>query len=148
MTPDIDNKTLEIKTFANDDNCQVKVTVFDGEYVVSENMLSMNDVIKFDDIKLWSPENPFLYDLKAELIIDGNVVDTVKSYVGMRKYSIGKDEKGYPRFYLNNKPYFQRGLLDQGYWSDGGMTPATDEAMIYDIESMKSLGFNMLRKQI
>ncbi len=148
MTPDIDNKSLAFKTFANDDNCQVKVTVFDGETVVSENMLSMDDAIQFDDIKLWSPENPFLYDLKVELIKDGNVVDTVKSYVGMRKYSVGKDEKGYPRFYLNNEPYFQRGLLDQGYWSDGGMTPATDEAMIYDIATMKRLGFNMLRKHI
>lgn len=148
MTPDIDNKTLAVKTFVTDADCQVKVTVFDGETVVSENIISHDDIIKFDEIKLWSPENPFLYDLKIELVKDGTVVDTVKSYIGMRKYSIGKDEKGYPRFLLNNKPYFQRGLLDQGYWSDGGMTPPTDEAMIYDIETMKRLGFNMLRKHI
>lgn len=148
MTPDIDTKTLAIKTFATYSDCKVKVTVFDGDDIVSINEISLDDVISFNDIKLWSPETPFLYDLKIELIKDGNIVDTVKSYIGMRKYSIGKDDKGYPRFFLNNKPYFQRGLLDQGYWSDGGMTPPTDEAMIYDIETMKRLGFNMLRKHI
>lgn len=148
MIPDIDEKTLSIKTFANDEDVSVKVTVYDGETVVSENDISTDGVIKFDEIKLWSPENPFLYDLKIELIKDGNVVDTVKSYVGMRKFSMGKDNYGIPRFFLNNEPYFQKGLLDQGYWSDGGMTPPTDEAMIYDIETMKRLGFNMLRKHI
>ena len=76
MTPDIDNKQLEFKTFANDDNCQVKVTVFDSADVVSENTISMDDIIKFDDMKLWSPEDPFLYDLNVELIKDGEVVDT------------------------------------------------------------------------
>ncbi|MBR5320495.1 MAG: glycoside hydrolase family 2 [Clostridia bacterium] len=148
MIPDIDEKTLKIKTFATEENLSVKVTVFDGETIVSENTISMDDEIKFDDIKLWSPENPFLYDLKIELIKDGKTVDTVKSYVGMRKFSMQNDNYGIPRFFLNNEPYFQKGLLDQGYWSDGGMTPPTDEAMIYDIETMKRLGFNMMRKHI
>lgn len=148
MVPDIDTKTLKIKTFATEENLGVKVTVFDGETVVSENTISQDDEIVFDDIKLWSPENPFLYDLKIELLKDENTVDTVKSYIGMRKFSMEKDKNGIPRFFLNNEPYFQKGLLDQGYWSDGGMTPPTDEAMIYDIETMKRLGFNMLRKHI
>ncbi len=148
MIPDIDAKTLKVKTYVTDENCEVKVTVYDNGETVSENVISLNGEITFDDIKLWSPENPFLYDLKIELIKDGAVVDTVKSYIGMRKFSVGKDEKGLPRFMLNNKPYFQKGLLDQGYWSDGGMTPATDDAIIYDIATMKRLGFNMLRKHI
>ena len=148
MTPDIDENTLRIQTFATEENLSVKVTVFDGETVVSENLISMDDKINFDDLKLWSPENPFLYNLKIELIKDGNTVDTLKSYIGMRKFSMEKDNYGIPRFFLNNEPYFQKGLLDQGYWSDGGMTPPTDEAMIYDIETMKRLGFNMLRKHI
>lgn len=149
IIPDIDNKTLKIKTFVtNDNDCQVRVTVFDGESIVSENVISLDDEIKFEQVRLWSPENPFLYDLKIELYKDGKTVDTVKSYVGMRKYSMKKDNYGIPRFFLNNEPYFQKGLLDQGYWSDGGMTPPTDEAMIYDIETMKRLGFNMLRKHI
>ena len=79
---------------------------------------------------------------------NGEAVDTVKSYFGMRKFSIGKDKQGLPRLMLNNEPYFQRGLLDQGYWSDGGLTPPNDEAMIFDIAEMKRLGFNMLRKHI
>ena len=73
------------------------------------------------------------------------MTDTVYSYVGMRKFSVGKDKYGIKRFMLNNEPYFQRGLLDQGYWSDGGLTPPSDEAMIYDIETVKSLGLNVLR---
>ncbi|MCH5191864.1 MAG: glycoside hydrolase family 2 [Oscillospiraceae bacterium] len=148
MIPDIDTKVLKFKTFTTDKDCQVNVTVFDEGNKVSENIISLDGEIKFDDIKLWSPESPFLYDLKIELLKDGTVVDTVKSYVGMRKYSVDKDENGIPRFFLNNKPYFQKGLLDQGYWSDGGLTPPCDEAMIYDIETMKRLGFNMLRKHI
>lgn len=148
MVPDIDRKLLKIKTCATFENCNVRVTVYDGDETVSVNTISTDDEIPFEHIKLWSPENPFLYDLKIELLKDGIVVDTTKSYVGMRKFSIGKDEKGIPRFFLNNKPYFQKGLLDQGYWSDGGMTPPTDEALIYDIATMKRLGFNMLRKHI
>lgn len=148
MIPDIDENTLKIKTFATEENLDVKVTVYDNGTVLSENSVSMDAEIKFDDVKLWSPENPFLYDLKIELIKDGKAVDTVKSYVGMRKFSMEKDNYGIPRFFLNNEPYFQKGLLDQGYWSDGGMTPPTDDAMIYDIETMKRLGFNMLRKHI
>src|SRR5699024_10733520 len=66
----------------------------------------------------------------------------------MRKFNIAKDKKGITRLFLNNKPYFQRGLLDQGYWPDSGLTPPTDEAMIFDIREMKRLGFNMLRKHI
>lgn len=148
MIPDIDAKALKLKTFATDNECQVKVTVYDAGKEISENVISLDGEIAFDDIKLWSPETPFLYDLKIELLKDGKAIDTVKSYVGMRKYSVGKDENGIPRFFLNNKPYFQKGLLDQGYWSDGGLTPPSDEAMIYDIETMKRLGFNMLRKHI
>lgn len=148
MIPDIDEKLLKIKTFATDENCEVKVTVYDNGESISENIISLDGEIKFDKIKLWSPEEPFLYDLKLELLKDGKTVDTVKSYVGMRKYSIEKDKYGVPRFFLNNEPYFQKGLLDQGYWSDGGMTPPCDDAMIYDIQTMKRLGFNMLRKHI
>lgn len=151
LTPDIDDKSLAIKvTPSGEFNCSLKVTVTDddsGETVVETDIL-LDDKIYFEKINLWTPETPFLYNLKLELIFDGKVTDTVFSYFGMRKFSVGKDKYGIKRFMLNNEPYFQRGLLDQGYWSDGGMTPPTDEAMIYDIETVKSLGFNMLRKHI
>lgn len=90
----------------------------------------------------WSPEDPFLYDLTLTV---GD--DRVESYFGMRKFSTVMHQ-GYRVMALNNKPYFQNGLLDQGYWSDGLYTPPSDEAMIYDIQTMKDLGFNMLRKHI
>ena len=145
-TPDIDTGVIAIKTAVAGEG-ELKIKIYDGETVVAEKAISADDKIAIPDMKLWSPENPFLYDFVLELSKGGEVVDTIKGYFGMRKYSIGEYE-GYNRLFLNNEPYFQRGLLDQGYWSDGGMTPPTDEAMIYDIEKMKDLGFNMLRKHI
>ena len=91
----------------------------------------------------WSPENPYLYNVEYNY---GE--DFVKAYFGMRKFSIDKDKNGINRLFLNNKPYFQKGVLDQGYWSDGYYTAPSDEAIIYDIVTMKKLGFNMLRKHI
>ena len=146
VTPDIDNAVIMLKTAVVGDG-ELKIKIYDGETVVAEKAISADDKIAVPDMKLWSPESPFLYDFVLELSKDGKVLDSIKGYFGMRKYSIGEYE-GYNRLFLNNEPYFQRGLLDQGYWSDGGMTPPTDEAMIYDIEKMKDLGFNMLRKHI
>jgi len=95
------------------------------------------------DMHLWSPEDPYLYDIAFEC---GE--DRVKSYFGMRKFSLGRDERGYPRLMLNNAAYFHNGLLDQGYWPDGLLTAPSDEAMLHDIRTCKALGFNMLRKHI
>ncbi len=91
----------------------------------------------------WTPENPTLYGFTVTC---GE--DQVQSYFAMRKFSVGKDEKGVPRLFLNNRPCFHNGLLDQGYWPDGLYTAPTDEAMIYDISTAKSMGYNMLRKHI
>ena len=91
----------------------------------------------------WTPDTPHLYDV--EIIADQ---DCVKSYFGMRKFSIGKNNQGHTVPLLNNEPIFYNGLLDQGYWSDGLYTPPSDDAMIYDITVLKELGYNMLRKHI
>jgi hypothetical protein len=91
----------------------------------------------------WTPECPHLYDLTVTM---GE--DQVKSYFGMRKFSVDTDDKGVKRLFLNNKPYFHNGLLDQGYYSDGMYTAPSDEAMIFDIQTAKDMGFNMLRKHI
>ena len=99
--------------------------------------------LKLTNFIAWSPENPQLYSLTLTL---GE--DSVESYFGMRKFSVEKDENGVKRLFLNNKPYFHNGLLDQGYYSDGLLTPPSDEAMIFDIQTAKDLGFNMLRKHI
>ena len=99
--------------------------------------------LKLSELIAWSPENPQLYSLTVTM---GE--DRVESYFGMRKFSVEKDEQGVKRLFLNNKPYFHNGLLDQGYFSDGLLTPPSDEAMIFDIQTAKDLGFNMLRKHI
>jgi len=98
--------------------------------------------------KLWSPDSPFLYDLKVTLLRQGKAVDEVASYFGMRKISVAKDEQGTPRLFLNNQPLFQFGPLDQGWWPDGLYTAPTDAALRYDIEVEKQLGFNMARKHV
>lgn len=93
--------------------------------------------------RAWSPEDPFLYDL--ELLTED---DVVRSYFAMRKFSVGVDEQKHPRLMLNNEPYFFNGVLDQGYWPESLYTAPDDQAMIFDIQKMKELGFNMIRKHI
>ena len=101
-----------------------------------------------DDPQLWSPESPHLYAVEATLWQDGAVVDFVRSYCAFRTVEVKPDEAGVPRVHLNGVPYFVRGVLDQGYWPDGLMTAPSDDALVYDIEAMKSAGFNTLRKHI
>ena len=93
------------------------------------------------DVHVWTPEDPHLYDVEVTL---GE--DRVTSYVGMRSFSVGPDEHGVPRLLLNGAPYFQAGVLDQGYWPDGLLTAPSDEAVVHDITTMKELGFTVLRK--
>jgi len=97
---------------------------------------------------LWSPEDPFLYDLTVRLRSGGVVVDSVGSYFGMRAVSIGTGASGFRRIALNGKPVFQLGPLDQGWWPDGLYTAPTDAALRFDIDMMKRLGFNVVRKHI
>ncbi|MCD7828663.1 MAG: glycoside hydrolase family 2 [Clostridiales bacterium] len=149
LLPDIDKGTVNIKTQAvSEKKYKLTAEIFDGESSVASVSLTGDDDIEIPDFKLWSPEEPNLYDVVLVMKEGNKIVDKVKTYFGMRKFSLGVDNEGYPRLFLNNKPYFQNGLLDQGYWCDGGLTPPTDEAMIYDIQKMKDLGFNMLRKHI
>ena len=144
ITPDIDNDELSVELFFSGETVSATITVLDeGKEKTSVVCENGKAVIKLDDYELWSPENPRLYDL---IVKAGK--DEIKSYFGMRKFGVGKDEKGISRLTLNNKPYFHNGLLDQGYWSDGLYTAPSDEALIYDIETMKKMGFNMLRKHI
>ena len=98
------------------------------------------------DAELWSPENPYLYDMKVTLL--GKQKDEVKSYTAFRKISVQKDAAGIYRMCLNNKPLFQYGPLDQGWWPDGLYTAPTDEALLYDIKKTKDWGFNMIRKHV
>ncbi len=149
VVPDIDRGVVNIKAFTTHNDVKtLSLTVFDGDDEMICKDISLDEDVKIPNFKLWSPEEPNLYYFTLELKKDGEVLDSVKSYFGMRKFNIGKDKFGVLRLFLNNEPYFQRGLLDQGYWPDGGLTPPCDEAMIFDIKEMKRLGFNMLRKHI
>lgn len=145
LTPDIDNDELQVEVKYNGpaDAEMAAIALEKGTVMNGCKLEKGKGVIKLSDYECWSPENPVLYDLK---IVAGN--DQVESYFGMRKFSVGEDENGTPRFMLNNKPYFFNGLLDQGYWSDGMYTAPHDDALIYDIQTMKDLGFNTLRKHI
>ncbi|MBP3203542.1 MAG: beta-galactosidase [Bacteroidales bacterium] len=100
------------------------------------------------DVRRWSPEEPFLYDLEFTLKREGKTLDKVRGYAAFREVAEMRDDTGHKRLSLNGKPYFQFGPLDQGWWPDGLYTAPTDEALKYDIEQTKAFGFNMIRKHI
>jgi hypothetical protein len=108
----------------------------------------LRDPRKPEAVKLWTPDSPHLYDAVVTLARETEKVDQVDSYFAVRTASAAKDDKGVMRLMLNNKPLFQIGPLDQGWWPDGLLTPPSDEAMKYDLEVLKKLGMNMLRKHI
>lgn len=138
MIPDIDKKILQLKVNSNSASSEyyVNATVYDKGKKVTEakGKLGQNLVIHLENMKMWSPDNPFLYDLTVSLFKGSKKIDEVKTYFGMRKISLGKDDQGITRLFLNNKPLFQFGPLDQGFWPDGIYTAPTDEAMKFDIE--------------
>ncbi|OJV36731.1 MAG: beta-galactosidase [Bacteroidales bacterium 36-12] len=150
--PNIDKGllTVDINTSNTKPIDIIEVKVLEGNKVVaaSRAVVSQSLELPIADAKLWSPESPFLYDMEISLLSGGKVVDKVKSYTAMRKTSYGRDKDGIMRFYLNNKPYFHFGPLDQGWWPDGLYTAPTDEALVYDIIKTKELGFNMIRKHV
>ena len=122
-----------------------QVTVYaDGVAVAAAAYIPGEPIrLALPDPRLWSPEDPFLYDVRVRL-----GTDEVQSYFGLRTFGTGPDSAGHQRLLLNGKPYLHAGLLDQGYWPDGLYTPPSDEAMVFDIQTAKDLGFSMLRKHI
>ncbi len=153
--PDIDSNTLSVTALtegvAPDASITTSVVVKDNGKVVAQGKSINNQTVEIempDDVKLWSPDAPNLYDMEITLTRNGQVVDKVNSYAAMRKFSTIRDDKGLVRLALNNKPIFQFGPLDQGWWPDGLYTAPTHEAMVYDLDKTKELGYNMLRKHI
>nr|WP_218097956.1 sugar-binding domain-containing protein [Paenibacillus allorhizosphaerae] len=156
MTPDIDNGSIEIQSsvtgYSPQDDLKLKVEVsFKGNsvtedvYSVRESGESRTVVLShyqgFRRCHLWTPEQPNLYDIKFTLLKNGQPVDEVTSYFGMRKISV---EDG--KLMLNNRFYYMRLVLDQGYYPDGNLTPPSDEAIRRDVELTKEMGFNGARK--
>ncbi len=152
QTPNIDNQTLSVSAqIANaQSNDKLRITAMDGQVKVDEKVIDANGtaVLNIKNPKLWSTTNPFLYDLQVVVIRNNKTVDEVKSYFAMRKISLGPDANGIQRMMLNNKFVFEYGPLDQGWWPDGLYTPPTEEALKFDIDKLKAMGFNMIRKHI
>ncbi len=152
QTPDVDQKQLHVT--AKVENVQagdeVILTVMDGTTKIASQTIAANSEVSVPvaDVKLWSPENPFLYDLNYTVTRNGKVVDEVKSYFAMRKISMKADNNNIQRMLLNDKFVFQYGPLDQGWWPDGLYTAPTDEALKFDIEKTKEMGFNLIRKHV
>lgn len=150
ITPEYDTASVKVRVFLNgpDAGLTKKITVRESEapdakvICVRETRENEAELI-LGNFAGWSPEHPHLYGVSIEA---GE--DRIESYFGMRKFGIGKDEKGITRLLLNGKPYFQNGVLDQGYWPESLYTPPSDEAMVYDIKTAKRLGFNMIRKHL
>lgn len=138
MTPNVDNQELIINVSSGADACYIEL---EGK----KHKISCNEDVHvaIKDMHLWSPEDPYLYPINIQV---GE--DIVKSYFAMRKFSITKDDKGISRLALNNQPIFMKGVLDQGYYQKGLLTPESYQDYIDDIELVKSLGFNTIRKHI
>lgn len=157
LTPNIDEGNVYIDATLSNKNLKLKIEVFDKNVKINETLVYSNDYnlktivdIYRNDInnthvhhneKMWSPENPYLYDIIYTVIDDNEICDSVKSYFGMRKVH---SENGI--IYLNNRPYFQKLVLDQGYWRDGLLTAPSDDDFILDIKLAKEMGFNGCRK--
>ncbi|WP_262246447.1 glycoside hydrolase family 2 protein [Parapedobacter soli] len=151
-TSDIDRGTLAVQTVVEGarEGDQVRISAWKNGAKVAEEMVAAGNeaTLKINNAQLWSPTSPSLYDLKVAVLRRGKVVDEIESYFAMRKISMAKDAKGIQRMLLNNEFVFQYGPLDQGWWPDGLYTAPTDEALRYDVEKTKDMGFNMIRKHI
>ena len=152
LVPDIDAGCLNVTVDARGKGRPMAVTLkaLDAGKEVASATGKAGVPIKLaiPSAKLWLPDSPHLYDLQVTLAANGKQADAVTSYFGMREISIGKDAQGITRMMLNNKFVFQIGPLDQGFWPDGIYLAPTDEALRYDIEVLRKLGFNMARKHV
>jgi len=145
MVPDIDGRKLRLTVHGEGAAKFKAVAKLNGRTVgeVSGNV-NQESALPLSELTLWSPDHPALYDL--EVTMRGG--DSVKSYFGMRKSEVRKDANGIDRLFLNNAALFEIGPLDQGWWPDGLYTAPTDDALRFDIETMKKMGYNMCRKHV
>ncbi|MEP0843095.1 MAG: glycoside hydrolase family 2, partial [Phycisphaerae bacterium] len=151
IVPDVDRSGVRVTVqAAGRPGAAFKITLFAPNaptraLATAEGTAGQPIFLYVDNATLWTPDAPVLYPFEVTLTDGG---DTVSSYFGLRKVSLGKDEKGVTRIMLNNRFLFQIGPLDQGWWPDGLYTAPTDEALKYDIEITKKLGMNMARKHV
>jgi beta-galactosidase len=150
MKPRLADQTLRVLPTLGGEPIEgesIRITVKDHQgnaYVADSSLMA-----HLENMRAWSPQDPYLYDITLELFDgEGNLIDRVESYAGMREFDIARDEAGDLRLRLNGEFIFHWGTLDQGWWPDGLLTPPSDEAMRFDIEFLKSAGFNTIRKHI
>ena len=152
QTPDVDQQSLKVTVSTQSilPGDQVLVSALKGSEKIAEKIADTNGevVLPVSNPQLWSATNPFLYNLKISVLRNGKVIDEVKSYFAMRKISMALDNNGIERMMLNDQFVFQYGPLDQGWWPDGLYTAPTDEALKFDIDKTKEMGFNMIRKHV
>lgn len=152
-TPDLDKATVKVDIdFSNptaDDLYWVDV-IYEGEKVAEGKSINGQpvEVNMPEGFLIWTPDHPFLYDLKIKVFRKGKQIDAVDSYFAMRSFGTQRDDNGIVRLTLNGKPIFHYGPLDQGWWPDGLYTAPTDEALAYDVQKTKDFGFNMIRKHV
>ncbi|MBL8866612.1 MAG: beta-galactosidase [Planctomycetia bacterium] len=151
---DIDKKTIKCIVDIGGDTKDIFVNAYIGKKPANSQQFSTGRtvIIEVPEPKLWTPETPHLQEVTVELVWrrfdEIRAFDPVTSYFAFRKVSIGPDADGHLRLLLNNKPLFHIGPLDQGWWPDGLLTPPSEEAMRYDLEVLKKIGMNMVRKHI
>lgn len=149
ITPDVDKSGVTVRVEAPGGSLVVLEAFLEGKKV-AEARGSANQPIflQIPAPKLWWPDQPTLYDLTVKLVKGDQPVDEVRSYFGLRKIALGKDDRGILRMMLNDKPIFHYGPLDQGWWPDGLYTAPSDEALRYDIVMTKKYGMNAVRKHV
>jgi hypothetical protein len=150
MTPDVDHSQLNLEASlkGKEAGLTVVATAMRGSTVMATQNLNGSSALRIGNPHLWTPDDPFLYDLKVQVLKAGKVVDEVTGYFGLRKIEVKKDAAGFDRILLNNHYLYNLGVLDQGFWPDGLYTAPTDAAMKFDIEAIKAMGFNTIRKHV
>jgi len=152
QVPDVDHQMVHVSPSVDNlqSGDQIKISAWDGENKIAEETTigSKELNLKITNPKLWTVDEPFLYDLKIAVLRNGKPLDEVKTYFAMRKISVQPDKNGIKRIALNDKFLFQFGPLDQGWWPDGLYTAPNEDALMYDIDQTKAMGFNTIRKHV
>ena len=143
LTVKTDAATKQVNIFSACDGEQTLRVYDEGNLIIEKTFTGGHVCVEYN-FTLWSPESPKLYDFTLQTASG----DKISSYFGVRSFGVGKDEKGKARLLLNGSPYFQSGVLDQGYWPDGLLTYPCEQAMVDELTMLKNMGFNMLRKHI
>jgi hypothetical protein len=152
IVPDLDSGSVHLRAAVNSlsETLCIEAVAFAAGKEVGRVTGAPNSelVLALPNAHLWSPADPFLYDLQVSLLEDQRMRDSVASYFGMRKIGLRKDDQGITRMALNDQFLFQVGTLDQGFWPEGVYTAPSDEALRSDIEFLKKAGFNLTRKHV